>query len=104
MRTIEFRKPFTFEGKEYNNIVLDLDSLTGRDLIKAEAESRVIAGPSPSPMTEFSKPYNAVVAAKAAKVPVDMILDLPAREFTSVTVTVQDFLFGMDLIGEDAQK
>jgi hypothetical protein len=33
-----------------------------------------------------------VVAALAAKVPVDMILDLPARDFTLVTMTVQDFL------------
>jgi hypothetical protein len=71
-------------------IKMDLDSLTGRDLIKAEVEARIIAGPSP--VSELSKPYNAVVAALAAKVPVDMILDLPARDFTLVTMTVQDFL------------
>jgi len=104
MHTIKFRKPFIFEGKEYENIRLDLDSLTGRDLVSAETESRVIAGISSSPMTDFSKPYNAVVAAKAAKVPTDMIFDLPAREFTSVVITVQDFLLGMDLIEEDAQE
>jgi hypothetical protein len=89
---IKLSKPFTFEEKEYTEIKLDLESLTGRDLISAEAEARIIAGPSP--VSELSKPYNAVVAAKAAKVPIDMILDLPAKEFTIVTMSVQDFLLG----------
>lgn len=89
-KTIVLSRPFTFDGKEYTELILDLDSLTGRDLLKAEAEARIISGPSP--VSEFSKSYNAVVAAKAAKVMVDMIFDLPAKDFTRVTLLVQDFL------------
>lgn len=89
---IELSRPVVLNGQEYTKLELDLDSITGRDLIKAEVEARVIAGPSP--VSELSKPYNAVVAAKAAKVPVDTILDLPAKDFTTVTMMVQDFLLG----------
>lgn len=90
METVKLSKPITFEGKEYSELTLALDSITGRDLIKAEAEARLISGPSP--VAELSKTYHAVVAAKAAKVPVDLILDLPAQDFTKITMLVQDFL------------
>lgn len=89
---IKLSKPFTFEGKEYAELILDLDGITGRDLIKAEAEARIIAGPAAAPVAELSKPYHAVVAAKAAGVPVDLILALPAKDFTKITMAVQDFL------------
>jgi hypothetical protein len=36
----------------------------------------------------------AINHAKAAKVPVDMILSLPAKDFTTVKTVVQDFLLG----------
>lgn len=92
---IKLSKPINVDGKEITEINLDLDSLTGRDLISAEAESRLIAGPSP--VAELSKPYAAVVAAKAAKLHSDTILDLSARDFTIVTVFTQNFLLGEDL-------
>lgn len=90
METVKLSRPVAFEGKEYAELTLDLDSVTGRDLIKAEAEARLIAGPSP--VAELSKAYHAAVAAKAAKVPVDLILELPAQDFTRVTMAVQNFL------------
>ncbi|TEB13362.1 phage tail assembly protein [Pelotomaculum propionicicum] len=92
MKTITLSRPFTFEDKEYTEINLDLDSLTGRDLIDSEREAVVVVGPSSSPVVELSKPYSAALAAKAAKVPIEMILELPARDFTMITMTVQDFL------------
>lgn len=84
-------KPFSFEGKEYTELVLDLDSLTGNDMINAAKESRVIGDTSAVP--EMSKTYLVVLAARAAKVPVDMLLALPGKDFSKVTIRVQDFLF-----------
>ncbi|HOV79363.1 MAG TPA: phage tail assembly protein [Bacillota bacterium] len=89
---IKLSKPCAFEGKEYTELILDFDSLTGRDMISAEAEARVIAGPAP--VAELSKPFLAVMAAKAAKVPVDLIVGLPANDFSKVTMAAQDFLLG----------
>ncbi len=88
---IKLSKPYTFEGKEYTELKLDFDVLTGRDMIIAEAEVRVIA--DPAPVAELSKSYLAVMAAKAARVPVDLILGLPAKDFSKVTIEVQNFLF-----------
>jgi len=92
MLKIEFDKPHTFEGKEYAELQLDLDNLSGRDLISAGKEARAMG--DNSPVVELSKIYHAVVAAKAARVPADLILSLPVKEFTRVTMAVQDFLLG----------
>lgn len=88
---IIFSKPFTYEGKEYTELILDLNSLKGKDLMNATKEMRALGDVSPVP--ELSKAYLAVVAAKAAKAPVDLILELPGKEFSKVTLVVQNFLF-----------
>ncbi|GAV24810.1 hypothetical protein ciss_07430 [Carboxydothermus islandicus] len=90
MGKIIFSKPCVFEGKEYTEIILDFESLTGQDLINASNQARALG--DNSPVLELSKTYLAVIAAKAAKVPVDMILALPAKDFTNVTLSVQNFL------------
>ena len=87
-----FKKKVTFEGTEHISINLDLDGLTGNDLIKASRESQILG--DVSPVQELSMTYLAVVAAKAAKVSVDMIMALPAGEFSRVKVIVQNFLLG----------
>lgn len=92
MEKIVLSKPHVFEEKEYKELTLDCESLTGRDLIAAASESRILGDVGPVP--ELSKTYLAVVAAKAARVPVELIQSLPAKDFTAVTLTVQNFLLG----------
>lgn len=91
LNKVTLKKPFEFEGQTYSELVLDLDSLTGQDMIDAEAEAR--AAGDRSIMLETSKTYLAIVAAKAGKVPVDMLKNLPAKEFTKITAQVQSFFF-----------
>lgn len=93
MQKIVFRKPFTFEGKEYKELTLDLDSLTGKDIINASTEARLLEQENFSLVLELSKAFQAVIAAKAAKVPVEMLLSLPAKEFSNITLLVENFLF-----------
>lgn len=92
--TIKFAKPIEFEGKTYNELTLDLDSITGNDLEMAEhqfiAQNPEIA--AQTPLKELSKGFQAIVAAKAAKVPVELIKALPAREYSRITMKVQTFL------------
>ena len=94
MQTIALNKPVTFDGKEYTKLELDFDSLTGRELMKAEAEAKALNPGGFAPVLELSKPYQVVVAAKAAKVPADVIIDLSGSDYTKVTVAAQNFLLG----------
>ncbi|MDT8901829.1 phage tail assembly protein [Anaeroselena agilis] len=86
----KLQKPHTAEGKEYTELNLDLEKLSGRDLVNAAREARLLGDASQVP--ETSHTYLAVVAAKAASVNVDVILSLPAKDFTAVKSLVQDFL------------
>lgn len=88
---IKLSKPFAFEGKEYTELELNLEALTGKDMINAEAEAKTIS--IIGSVAEFSKAYLAVLAAKAAKVPVDLIMGLSGKDFSRMTVEVQNFLF-----------
>ncbi len=88
--TVPFRKPFSFEGKEYTEIKLDMDALAGKDVIDAETEARAMG--VRAVMLESSKVYQAILAARAAGVTVDFIQALPAKEFSRVTGEVQGFL------------
>jgi phage FluMu protein gp41 len=87
---IPLRKPFSFEGKEYTEIKLDVEALTGKDMIDAETEARAMG--VRSIMLESSKAYQAILAARAAGVTVDLINALSAKEFSRVTGEVQSFL------------
>lgn len=86
-------KPFTFEEKEYTSLDLNMEDLTGADLENIEREmsaaGMVVALP------EASKSYQMYVAARAAKVPVELIKALPLRDASAITVKVQSFLLGM---------
>lgn len=87
----KFSKPYEFEGDTFDKIDLNLDALTGDDMLAAERDFG--AGGGLAAMVETSKGYLAILAAKAAKVPVEFINGLPVKEFSQVTMAVQAFLF-----------
>jgi len=87
---ITLKKPCMYEGKEYTSLDLDFDGLTGQDLINATNEARALG--DKSVIVELSKLYQAVLAARAAKVSSDMIIALPAKDFVTVTSAAQSFL------------
>ncbi|ADE57236.1 MULTISPECIES: phage tail assembly protein [Aminobacterium] len=90
----ELNKPLTFEGKEYKDINVPLESLTGDDIVVAERE--FVATGNAAGVAETSKAFQAYVAARAAKVPVELILSLGAKDFTAITLQVQNFLLMQD--------
>lgn len=87
---IKLSKPFVVNGNEIKEIDLNFDKLTGADLIAASRESGLLGDNSLVP--ELSKQYLAVVAAKASGLNVDDIMKLPAKDFTAITLAVQNFL------------
>lgn len=88
----EFAKPIIFDGQEYTGLDLDLDRLTGKDLVNIEAE--MTARGVQAVMPEISKSYQMLVAARSAKVPVELIEELPIKEASAITMKVVNFLFG----------
>lgn len=87
----DFAKPFAFEGQEYTGLDLNFDNLTGKDLLNVEAE--MTAKGITAIMPEISKVYQMHVAARAAKVPVELIEALPIKEASGITMKVVNFLF-----------
>lgn len=87
---IPLRKPFTFEDKSYTEIRMDVEALTGQDMIDAETEARAMG--VRALMLETSKAYQAILAARAAGVSSDLINALPAKEFSRITGEMQGFL------------
>lgn len=90
---IELKKPIEHNGEEVSELNLDLDGLTGDDLLRAETEHNMVHG-AISGVPELSKTYLMHVAARAAKMPVDSIKAMSARDATRLTMEVQNFLLG----------
>ena len=89
MATLTLSKPFEYEGKKYDQIEYNLDSLTGDDLLMAEAEMN--ASGTIVPIVDLSKAYNAAVFARAAKIDYAMMRKLAAKDFTRATAAVMAF-------------
>lgn len=95
MRTIKFRKPYRFEGKEYTELDLSgMEDLTGTDMI---AINKLIdrAGSSEAGL-EMTLEYAFYFAARASRLPVEFFLSLPPNEAARVKSRVMGFLFGSD--------
>ncbi len=94
-RTIKFRKPYRFEGKEYTELDLSgMEDLTGADMI---AINKLIerAGSSEAGL-EMTLEYAFYFAARASKLPVEFFLSLPPNEAARVKSRVINFLYGSD--------
>lgn len=86
---IQLKKPMHSGATE---IHLDFDHVTGYILLRCEKEAKK-EDPLISVMA-LSQAYQARVAAAAAKMKFDEILELSGADFTAVCLKVQNFLMG----------
>lgn len=93
---IKLEKPvLNLKGEEITELNIDLTLLTGNDIIQSEREYRLTESDGGVMLPDiYSKNYQSIIAAKAAKVPHDVITNLPVTKFSSVTMHVQNFLMG----------
>lgn len=89
-----FKKPFNFEGTEYKELNFDFDRLSGEDLVSVERE--LVATGSIVINMQTSQTACMLVAAKAAKVPFELIKALPINEASAVALLAQHFLLGVE--------
>lgn len=99
MEKIELHKPVEFDGESFTEISLDLDGLTAGDMISIGRQFNAIApGNETTFSKELSKEYQLLTASRAAKMPIEFFYKLSARDFTRITVRVQNFFTGADLV------
>lgn len=93
---IKLKKPYQFEGKEYTEIDLSgLEELTAADMIALENQYDR-KSPGINVMPEVKVGYAVMMAARAAKLPVEFFNGLPPKEAMKVKNRVMGFLFGSD--------
>jgi hypothetical protein len=86
-------KPIEVDGKKIESLSLDLEGLTGQDIISCEYEFRDRSRPGEIiELIEVNKLFLTILAARAAKVPFELITKLSAKDFCRITVEVQAFL------------
>ena len=91
---IEFKKAVNLSGKNIKELNLDLEKLTGNDLIEAEKEV-MISDNTPLVM-DFNRSFLITIAAKAAGLPAEALKSLNIRDFSKITGEVQRFLTSSD--------
>lgn len=93
---IKLKKPYRFEGKEYTEIDLSgLEELTAADMIALENQYDR-KSPGINVMPEVKVGYAVMMAARAAKLPVEFFNGLPPKDAMKVKNRVMGFLFGSD--------
>ena len=95
---IKLIKTFTHNNKEYKELNFDFDKLTGQDLIDAEEITRRTGANIAIGAADFSRNYLVSVAAKAASLPREALLNLSAQDFTNVLNQTLIFLSGADSV------
>lgn len=85
-----FNKPYEFEGKKYESIEFDLESLKGSDI--AAAKKRFTAAGNFSAIPAADSEFCAMILAQASKQPQEFFDNLPAKDYCSLTQQVSNFL------------
>jgi len=90
-----FKKPYTFEGKEYTEIDLSgIEDMTGDQLIFAHRQFAKSKGVSLTP--ELDPGYAAIVGSLVTGKPVEFFRSLPAKELAKVKRVISGFFFSED--------
>ena len=84
---ITLSRPVAYKDTQLDALELELDTLTGNDLIAIEDSLR--AGGN---VNLFSQAYFAAIAARSAHIPVEVLKGLPVKDFMKVTSEVVSFL------------
>lgn len=87
-----FDKAVKFEGESYTKILINLEGLTGKDI--KEISNNLLAQGEVLGLAETNKNFLAALAARAANVADEFMDCIPAKDFSKITIQVQNFLLG----------
>ncbi|MBQ9628374.1 MAG: phage tail assembly protein [Synergistaceae bacterium] len=89
---IELTRAITYKDTELKDIELDLESITGYQLIEAEEELRkqgIMIN-----TWDMSRPFLIQIAGKASHIPVEVLKSMSASDFNRVCNVCAGFLLG----------
>lgn len=89
---ITLSQALKYQDKEINTLDLDLDNLTGNDLIDVEEDLKK-RGVNVNAW-EYSRTYLIALAARAVHIPVEALRSVSAKDFTAIVNEVLSFLAG----------
>jgi len=89
---IKLRKALKHKGQELFELDVPVEDLTGADLI--EVEQQLFSSGKVILVQEYAKVYLVRVVARAAKIPVEVLEGMSARDFSIALNKVQSFLTG----------
>lgn len=90
MADYKFNKPYNFEGKDYESISFDLESLKGSDIAAAKREFAATGNFSAVPAADSE--FCALVLSRCCKQPKEFFDNLPAKDYCALTQQVTNFL------------
>lgn len=99
---LNLKKAISISGKSVKELNLELENLTGQDLIDAEREV-MLADNTPLVM-DFNRSFLITLAAKSANVAPEALKSLNIQDFSRITNEVQRFLTGTVSESETAEK
>ena len=89
----KLKEPFAYEDKTYNEVSLNFTALKGKDMIAIEDEMEALGKSYLGP--EFSAEFAGRLAARAANMPFEVLIELPYRDYSGISAVVRNFmLFG----------
>ena len=103
---VTFANPYKFEGKEYKDIELNIDEMSGGDLkqmVNDFARMKKITNPVMKSVTviAWDDNFDVFVAAKCSEQPIEFFEKLPVSEYMQVISAVQSF-FNSSALGAQA--
>lgn len=86
------KKPFEYEGKTYERLIFDWETLTGNDSLAIENEIAALGKPLIAP--EFSGEFLIRMAARACTVTIgaDTLCSLPMGDYNKIRGKARSFL------------
>jgi hypothetical protein len=90
--THRFKKPIMYNGKEYEELNFDFDSLSGQDILNIDSEMEMLG--VNIAVRELNSRYQMAFAAKACKEPIgsDIFTLMRVPDFLRITRKVKTFL------------
>lgn len=87
---IKLKEPYTFEGKEYKELDLSgIQELTADDLCNAQKMLSDMGNTVTMPEIDYT--YNLILAAKAAKLPLEFFKALPGKYAAKIKMAVTGY-------------
>ena len=88
--TYKFSKPYEFEGKTYEELTIDLESLKGSDIATVTRQWNQAGNFAALPKIDCD--FCARLAARVAKQPLEFFNEMPGRDYSNITQEVSNFL------------